>query len=68
MYQMNVSVIMFFDIELILFIVIFFKEIIFIVFDIEVIGLLRFLDIIQFFVNDGKDFFNVYIDLCQLIS
>lgn len=68
MYWINVSVIMFFDIELILFIVIFFKEIIFIVFDIKVIGLLRFFDIIQFFVNDGKDFFNVYIDLCQLIS
>lgn len=68
MYWINVIVIMFFDIELILFIVIFFKEIIFIVFDIEVIGLLRFFDIIQFFVNDGKDFFNVYIDLCQLIS
>lgn len=46
MYWINVSVIMFFDIELILFIVIFFKEIIFIVFDIEVIGLLRFFDII----------------------
>lgn len=67
-YQTNASATMSSDIESIPFIATLSKETTFIVFDIEVTGLLQSSDITQLSANHGKDSFNVYIDPHQPIS